>query len=232
LSTIPEPVRAQVPTADKRSPTSGIAALPAGGRNDAARHSILAPSVFFGSRSPLAEPRSFGTSCGIWFVLVAIATLGRLWQPGWNITPLAGAALAAGALFPNPLVAASVPLGALAISNLALPAYGGFAMAAVVYAATAWPVVLGGLLRGGRLLPIVGGALASSLVFYIVTNFAHWCLTDDYPRTAGGLLACYWAALPFYRWMPIGDVAWSLAFFGGMTAVDRLARGLTARGTN
>jgi hypothetical protein len=32
--------------------------------------------------------------------------------------------------------------------------------------------------------------------------------------------------------MPIGDVAWSLAMFGGMAAVDRLARGLTAHGTN
>lgn len=216
MPTIPEPVRVQAHNADGRSMAS-----------EAAR-----PSILFGSRSPFAEPSSLGPAFGMWFALVAVATLGRLWQPGWNVTPMAGAALAAGAVFPNLLVAASVPLAALAISNLAMPAYGGFAMAAVIYAATAWPVVLGGLLRGGRWFSIVGGALASSLVFYLATNFAHWCLTDDYPRTAGGLLACYSAALPFYRWMPLGDVAWSLAFFGGITAVDRLARGLTAREAN
>ena len=99
--------------------------------------------------------------CGIWFVLVAVSVAGRLWQPVSNVTPLAGAALAAGAVFPNPLVAATVPLAALAISNLALPGYGdslnGFLMAGVIYAALAWPVLLGGMVRNGRSLAILGG---------------------------------------------------------------------------
>jgi len=165
--------------------------------------------------------------CGVWFVLVAVSVVGRLWQPALNVTPLAGAAIAAGAVFPNPLVAATVPVAALAISNLALPGYGtsagGLAMAAVVYAALAWPVLLGGLVQKGRMLTIVGGALASSLVFFLSTNFAHWCLSNDYPHTAAGLLACYTAGLPFYRWMPVGDVAWSLAFMGGLASFGALA---------
>ena len=53
----------------------------------------------------------------IWVVLVAVGTLGRLWQPGWNITPMAGIALAAGAVFPHPLVAASVPLVARRLAD-------------------------------------------------------------------------------------------------------------------
>jgi hypothetical protein len=169
----------------------------------------------------------FATLCGVWFVLVAVSVAGRLWQPAYNVTPLAGAAIAAGAMFPNPFVAVTVPLVALSISNLALPAYGtsagSLAMAAVVYAAFAWPVLLGGLVRNGRLLSIAGGALASSLMFFLSTNFAHWCLSNDYPHTLAGLLACYTAGLPFYRWMPVGDVAWSLAFMGGLTAFGALA---------
>jgi hypothetical protein len=169
----------------------------------------------------------FATLCGVWFVLVAVSVAGRLWQPAFNVTPLAGAAIAAGAVFSNPLVAASVPVVALSVSNLALPSYGTSAgslvMAAVIYAAFAWPVLLGGLVRKGRLLAIVGGALASSLVFFLATNFAHWCLSNDYPHTVAGLLACYTAGLPFYRWMPVGDVAWSLAFMGGLTAFGALA---------
>ena len=173
------------------------------------------------------HPPSFATLCGVWFVLVAVSVVGRLWQPAFNVTPLAGAALAAGAVFPNPLVAVTVPVAALTISNLVLPGYGSsvgsLIMAAVIYAALAWPVLMGGLLRKGRPASIVGGALASSLVFFLSTNVAHWCLTSDYPHTASGLLACLTAGLPFYRWMPVGDVAWSLVFMGGLAAFGAFA---------
>jgi hypothetical protein len=60
-------------------------------------------------------------------------------------------------------------------------------------------------------------------VFFLSTNFAHWCLTNDYPHTLAGLLACYTAGLPFYRWMPVGDMAWSLAFIGGLTGFGLIA---------
>lgn len=161
---------------------------------------------------------------GIWFVLVAVAVIGRLWQPTWrgeplwNVTPMAGVALAAGAVMPNAAVAASVPLAALAISNLALPGYGSTAMAVVVFAATMWPVVLGRFVSSGKWLAVLGGSLASSLVFFVSTNFACWALSTMYPPTAAGLAECFVAALPFYRWMPVGDLAWTAAIFGGMKA--------------
>jgi hypothetical protein len=97
-------------------------------------------------------------------------------------------------------------------------------------------VLLGGFERNGRLPAVVAGALASSLVFFISTNVAHWLLTADYPRTPAGLATCFMAALPFYRWMPVGDVAWSLVVFAGLANLAGLgglsdrAR-LTAAGT-
>jgi hypothetical protein len=190
-------------------------------------------------RSPLAMKNasklsglsscSAASLCGLWCVLVALAVVGRLWQPGWNITPMAGTALAAGVLFANPLVAASVPLAALAVSNLALPGYGSVLMAVVVYAATLWPVLLGSTVRSGRLRETIGSALACSLVFYLSTNLAHWWLTTDYPHTLTGLLTCYASALPFYRWMPVGDVAWSLALVGGLWAVGGIVQSASQR---
>jgi hypothetical protein len=176
----------------------------------------------------------------IWVGLVAVAVAGRLWQPSWNgtplwhATPLAGAALAAGFAFPNVLVAASVPVAALALSNLVLPAYGNTALAAVVYAATAWPVLIGACGLLGRAKPrwtaVVGGSLASSLVFFFTTNIAHWALTADYPRTAAGLGSCLVAALPFYRWMPVGDVAWTLVVFGLLVAARAALDAASTRG--
>jgi hypothetical protein len=175
----------------------------------------------------------------VWLALVALAVAGRLWQPTWNgeqlwhATPLAAVALAAGFLFANPLVAASVPLAALALSNLVLPGYGSLGVAAVVYAATAWPVLLGtcGILGQDRprWLAVVGGSLATSLVFFLSTNLAHWAFMADYPRTMAGLGECFVAALPFYRWMPLGDAAWTLATFGLIVAARMAAEAAATR---
>ena len=175
----------------------------------------------------------------VWLALVALAVAGRLWQPTWNgeqlwhATPLAAVALAAGFLFANPLVAASVPLAALAASNLLLPGYGSLGVAAVVYAATAWPVLLGtcGILGQDRprWLALVGGSLATSLVFFLSTNLAHWAFMADYPRTMAGLGECFVAALPFYRWMPVGDAAWTLATFGLIVAARMAAEAAATR---
>ena len=182
---------------------------------------------------------SFATLIAAWCALVAISVVGRIWQPVPNVTPLAAAAIVAGAVFPSPLVAASVPVAAMALSNLVLPGYGGgvagWTMMAVVFACLTWPVLLGRLVRTGRPgaagssfdgMPswtLVGSGLASSLVFFLVTNAAHWWLSSDYPHTAAGLLSCYAAGLPFYRWMPVGDVAWTLVLARGMAALGASA---------
>lgn len=168
-------------------------------------------------RTPVLPPATLAVA---WVLLVALAVAGRAWQPAAHVTPLAAVSMAAGAIFPSTLLAASVPVAALAIGNLFLPPYGSVAMAVVVFAALSWPVILGraGVLgvvgRDTRWRAVIGGALASSLVFFFATNVAHWLLTDMYPRTAAGLTACLIAALPFHRWMPVGDVAWSLGLFG------------------
>lgn len=171
----------------------------------------------------------------VWLGLVALGVAGRLWQPAWNVTPMAAVSLAAGVVFSQPVVAATVPLAALVASNLGLEAYESVPMAVVVFAATAWPVLLGGLLRkaAGRgraatLLALLGGTLASSLVFFLVTNLAFWWFTVEYPHTVAGLAACFTAALPFYRWMPVGDLAWTAATFCGLVV---LARSLDAVAT-
>ena len=182
---------------------------------------------------------SVSMQAAVWLALVALAAAGRLWQPTWNgeplwhATPLAAVALAAGFLFANPLVAASVPVAALALSNVLLPGYGSLGVAAVVYAATAWPVLLGtcGILGRDRprWLAVVGGSLATSLVFFVSTNLAHWAFTADYAHTMAGLGECFVAALPFYRWMPVGDAAWTVATFGLIMAARMAAEAAATR---
>jgi hypothetical protein len=172
----------------------------------------------------LPKIRDARVAAVLWVALVTIGVAGRLWQPAWNVTPMAGIALVAGATFANPLLAASAPLATLAIGNLWLPGYGDAILGVVVYAATVWPVLLGPLVRKGRLFALCGGALAHSVVFFLTTNLACWVLFEGYPKTAAGLGACFVAALPFYRWMPVGDLAWTVSIAAGVSLAVRALR--------
>jgi hypothetical protein len=54
----------------------------------------------------------------------------------------------------------------------------------------------------------------------LVSNFAVWAFQSDYEKTLAGLAKCYWAAVPFYRWMLAGDVFY-LAILLGCLAIAR-----------
>ena len=174
--------------------------------------SKLGDSLKFSSRAKIA----------LWFALVAVGICGRLWQPAYNVTPFAAIGLAAGSLFGISLAAATVPIVALVISNMALPGYGSTVMAIVVYVLLACPVLFGSLVQRQGWIAVLGGSLASSLIFFTTTNFATWALSELYPHTLSGLTTCYIAALPFYRWMPVGDAVWSISLFSTLVAVGRI----------
>ena len=174
--------------------------------------SKLGDSLNFSSRAKIA----------IWLAFVAVGVCGRLWQPAYNVTPFAAMGLAAGSLFGISLAAASVPIVALVISNMVLSGYGSTILTLVVYVSLACPVLFGSLVQRQGWVAVIGGSLASSLIFFITTNFATWALSELYPHTLSGLTTCYIAALPFYRWMPVGDVVWSISLFSTLVAVGRI----------
>ena len=56
--------------------------------------------------------------------------------------------------------------------------------------------------------------LVPATLFFLVSNFAVWAFQSDYAKTWAGLVQCYWAAIPFYRWMLSGDVFYLALLFG------------------
>jgi hypothetical protein len=42
-------------------------------------------------------------------------------------------------------------------------------------------------------------AIASSTAYFLISNFGVWLTPETYPHTLQGLLACYVAAVPYYR---------------------------------
>lgn len=72
------------------------------------------------------------------------------------------------------------------------------------------------LLRKPSITRIVGMTLLSSVIFYLVTNFAVWVIPHSmYPKTVAGLIDSYIMAIPFFRNSLIGDFLYSGVFFGG-----------------
>lgn len=99
------------------------------------------------------------------------------------------------------------------------------------YFTFAWYAVMlwfGGLLSGRpSALKLAGGALTASVTFFMVSNFGVWTLGTMYPMTLDGLMACYVAAVPFFRNTVASDLIFTGVFFGLGYVLE--ARKLAAR---
>ncbi len=168
--------------------------------------------------------------------LIALVFVSRLASEGGVVPPnfaaVGAAALLAGFVMRTRWLALATPLGAMLVSDLYIGTYD-WRMMAAVYAAFLLPVAFGMLVRrknasGWRLAGWVGtGAVGSSLAFFVASNLAHWVFTGMYAKTLGGLIACYGAALPFYKYTLAGDATYTLVLFGAW-ALALKARGIRA----
>lgn len=95
----------------------------------------------------------------------------------------------------------------------------------VTWAWYAGVLILGTRLRNGAgAVRILGAALAGSISFFLVSNFAVWAVWHDmYPMTFAGLMACYDAGLPFFRRAVEGDLLFTAAMFATPGLVNALA---------
>jgi hypothetical protein len=137
-----------------------------------------------------------------------------------NFTPIGAMALFSGAyLGRRGLVALAAPLGALLLSDLVLGFYRGMP---TVYFSVALIVVIGWLaLKRVSPLRIGAAAVASSVLFVVITNFGMWLSSGFYPLTFAGLTACYVAAIPFFQNTVAGDLFYSAVLFGGFALLER-----------
>jgi hypothetical protein len=161
-----------------------------------------------------------------------------------NFAPVAALGLFAGYLFATlggtrgkyapRFVSLLVPLAIMAISDLVIGGYDARIMA-VVYASLAFPALVGQWLeprlemgRPGATLrstsALVGASLASSVLFFVTTNFAVWALGSIYESSPAGLSQCFVRALPFFRYTLAGDLFFSFALFTGLGLVRVLGR--------
>lgn len=173
---------------------------------------------------------------GIVALIVLCTLLSRLVAPAtginelYNFSPLGATALFGAAYFSRPWMAFAAPLLSLWVSNLLLDNlffsqyYNGFSWFSnwEVYAAFALIIVLGNyLLMKVNAARVILAALSSSVLFFLLTNFAVWQSGSLYPPTPAGLAACYTAALPFFKNTLQSDLLFSGILFYGMEWVKR-----------
>ncbi|MCY2965232.1 MAG: hypothetical protein NT069_16635 [Planctomycetota bacterium] len=64
-------------------------------------------------------------------------------------------------------------------------------------------------------------ALVAELAFFVLTNFGVWAMTNWYPHTAVGLVACYTAGLAFLGRGLVGMGVWGSLLFGVLAYVEK-----------
>src|ERR1035438_3135548 len=165
------------------------------------------------------------------YLLLLVAVLTRvLPHAGWmNFTALGGALLYFGARRSwREMVA---PLAVLMATDYFLTVFvyhyafrwEWYAMTWAWYAAA---MALGQILLKSRTTFVRAGAAAllGPTSFFLLSNYAVWIGGGMYPRTLGGLGACYVAALPFYR----NDLISTVIVVGVAFGVPVLVRQMSA----
>lgn len=143
-------------------------------------------------------------------VIVLILSLGmlRLFMGIPNFEPIGAMALFGGAVISSRRLALIIPLLALLFGDLLLaawsPAYADYLKRGEfvwVYGSFIAVALIGrAILRSDRSgLNILKGAVLSSLLFFVVTNFGTWSSGLLYSRDLSGLIQCYVAGLAFYK---------------------------------
>jgi hypothetical protein len=151
---------------------------------------------------------------------IAAAAALRLVPHPPNFSPIDAMALFSGAYLGRRWLAFAAPLAALLLSDMVLGFYQGFW---IQYVAVALVVLLGSVTLNRVSAPRVGAtAIASAILFFVVTNFGVWTLGTMYPMTAAGLADCYVAAIPFFQNTVAGDLFYATLLFGGFALVERL----------
>ena len=152
-------------------------------------------------------------------ILVLATALFRL-MPHWpNFTPIAALALFGAATFERKWLGLAVPFTAMLLSD-ALIGFHGSMWAVYLSFALTWLLGLWTLQRptAGRIAAV---SILSSVLFFLITNFAVWYGSTFYPQTAAGLMTCYVSGLAFYNGTSfflnglVGDLFFSALLFGG-----------------
>ena len=148
-------------------------------------------------------------------LMILFAVILRLLPHPANVAPIAAMALFGG-VYLNKRYALIVPVIALFLSDIF---FGFHTVMPYVYGSFILIGLIGLWLRKHKqVVPLIGATLASSLLFFLITNFGVWA-EGMYARDFSGLVQSYVMGLPFFRNTLLGNAFYVGVFFGSFELV-------------
>lgn len=165
--------------------------------------------------------------------IVLFAAMSRLFPHPDNMTPTVAICLMSVAFIKNNYLKFVVPALAIVFSDFLLDqvtGYGFHSSTGLVYGAFALVMLIGVfLLKKVSVFRTIIASVSSSVVFYLVTNFALFYTASPvnnpamaaYRHDISGILSSYEAGLPFFRNMLLGDLLFCGILFGAYYVVSK-----------
>ena len=128
--------------------------------------------------------------------LIIVLSFSRLIPHPWNFTPVLAMGIFSGFYFKNFILSSFIVVFSMFVGDLFL---GFHSTMFFTYTSLIIAVVLGLLIKKFKFTEILFYGVASSVCFFLVTNFGAWLTLEMYEKNLAGLLQSYVLAIPFFH---------------------------------
>ena len=128
--------------------------------------------------------------------LILVLSFSRLIEHPWNFTPILAVGIFSGFYFKNFILSLFIVVFSMFLGDLYL---GFHSTMFFTYISLALAVVIGLFIKHFKFTEILFSGLASSVCFFIITNFGAWLTLEMYEKNFAGLLQSYVLAIPFFH---------------------------------
>ena len=129
-------------------------------------------------------------------VIILSLSLTRLIPHPWNFTPMLAVGIFSGFYFKQFYLSLFIVILSMFIGDLYL---GFHSTMFFTYISLAVAVIIGLYIKHFKFTEILFSGLASSVSFFIITNFGAWLTLEMYEKNFAGLLQSYVFAIPFFH---------------------------------
>ena len=91
-----------------------------------------------------------------------------------------------------------------------------------VYLSFVLTVVMGIKMKTSSSKSVIINSVLSSLVFFLITNFAVWSTGGFYSSDLSGLGLCLSMGIPFFKYTLLSSIVFSAVLFGGFQILNQL----------
>jgi hypothetical protein len=162
--------------------------------------------------------------------LVIAASLYRVWDGRpMGFAPQIAMALFAGSVCRDKRFAFLFPVLSMLISDLIYqflyvqgltPIKGFYGGQWQNYLLIASVTIIGFFISKNKISHIIAGSLGGAVYYFIISNFFVWfgggldINNQPYEKSFNGLITCFTAALPFFKWSLVSTLLFNVVFFG------------------